>query len=434
MDPKRLPYLLLIFGTMAVVPFAQNTAQAGPTLLETRTVFPGAVGFGVETPAGRGGAVIKVTNLDESGPGSFRAALEADGPRIVVFEVGGVINLDGERLRVTNPFVTVAGQTAPSPGITIVRGGISITTHDVLIEHLRVRPGDAEQPKKSGWAPDGISTSGADAYNVVVDHCSVTWAVDENLSASGERTKGPNWTSRRITFSDNIIAEALHDSSHEKGPHSKGSLIHDFCSEIAVIGNLYAHNDQRNPYFKAFTTGVVVNNLIYNPGRSAIRLSYSPGEWTESDLSPRNARVSIVGNVLIHGADTNENLALVRDRGSAYMDDNLAFDRAGNPAPLTAGAVETLPERPSWPTGLRPKKASEVHDFVLANAGARPWDRDAVDRRIVQHVRNREGRIIHTQDEVGGYPDDTMTRRTLDVPEQGVDEWLHSFRTPSDSR
>ena len=205
-------------------------------------VFPGARGFGVHTPAGRGGKVIRVTNLNSEGSGSFRAALEQEGARIVVFEVGGVINLAKNDLLVIEPFLTVAGQTAPSPGITLIRGGLGIESHDVLIQHLRVRPGDAGEPKKSGWEPDGITATGASAYNIVIDHCSISWAVDENLSASGPRLEGHAATSHNITFSHCIIAEGLNDSSHAKGPHSKGSLIHEHCTNIAVIGNLYAHN------------------------------------------------------------------------------------------------------------------------------------------------------------------------------------------------
>ncbi|MDP6039696.1 MAG: hypothetical protein QGG64_14190, partial [Candidatus Latescibacteria bacterium] len=214
--------------------------------------------FGMNTSGGRGGRIIRVTTLAVSGAGSLNEALSASGPRIVVFEVGGVIDLAKQRLTIRDPFVTVAGQTAPSPGITIVRGGLSIQTHDVIVQHIRVRPGDAGEPKGSGWEPDGIGTSGGDAYNIVIDHCSISWAVDENLSASGSNTEGPDATSHRITFRNCIIAEGLDDASHSKGRHSKGSLIHDFCREIAIIGNLYAHNVQRNPYFKAFTTGVIV--------------------------------------------------------------------------------------------------------------------------------------------------------------------------------
>jgi hypothetical protein len=186
-------------------------------------------GFGADTPAGRGGRVLRVTTLNASGPGSLREALETKGPRIVVFEVGGVVDLQGGNLTVTEPFLTVAGQTAPPPGITVVRGGLRIMTHDVLMQHIRVRPGDAGRPKRSGWEPE-VTTSGAQAYNIVIDHCSLSWAVDENLSVSGPRHDGPAGTSRRITLSNNIIAEGLRDSSHAKGPHSMAR----WCTIIAT--------------------------------------------------------------------------------------------------------------------------------------------------------------------------------------------------------
>jgi len=388
-------------------------------------VFLGAHGFGTDTPAGRGGRVIRVANLDADGPGSLRAALEADGPRIVVFEVGGVIDLKKKDLAISTPFLTLAGQTAPSPGITIIRGAVYIVTHDVLIQHIRVRPGDAGEPKRSGWQPDGISTSGGNAYNIVIDHCSISWAVDENLSASGPGTKGPHATSHRITFSNCIIAEGLDDSSHEKGRHSKGTLIHDFCRDIAVIGNLYAHNARRNPYFKAYTSGVIVNNVIYNPESAAIQLDYSRGEWRNSEFEPQNCRVSVVGNVLIHGQNTSRKLALVSSpRGDAYLEDNVAINRAGGPARLTRGRIVELNEKPVWPEGLRPLPSETVVDHVSQHAGARPRDRDGVDERIIRDLLNRKGRIIDSQDDVGGYPDDRMTRHKLEVPKGDIQAWL----------
>ncbi|MDP4680965.1 MAG: hypothetical protein NWS46_11435, partial [Cyclobacteriaceae bacterium] len=297
--------------------------------------IPGNVAFGSPTKGGSNGKIIRVTTLNATGPGSLHEAIETKGPRIVVFEVGGVINLHKIGLDITEPFLTIAGQTAPYPGITIIEGGFWVNTHDIVIKHLRVRPGDAGEPKKSGWACDGLTTSGGNAYNIIVDHCSFTWAVDENLSASGRRTEGPDSTSHKITFSNNIIAEGLNDSSHEKGPHSKGGLIHDFCRDIAIVGNLYAHNEMRNPYFKAYTTGVIVNNLIYNPGRVAIQLYYSKSEWINARYEPENCKVSIIGNVLYAGKDTRENMALVASMGDAYMKDNLAYDTMGTALPLT---------------------------------------------------------------------------------------------------
>ena len=386
--------------------------------------IPSNIAFGKATKGGLNGKIIRVTNLNATGPGSLREAIEAKGPRIVVFEVGGVIDLNKGQLDVREPFLTIAGQTAPSPGITIIKGGFWINTHDILIQHIRVRPGDAGEPKRSGWSPDGLTTSGGDAYNVLVDHCSFTWAVDENLSASGERTEGPDSTSHNITFSNNIIAECLSNSSHEKGPHSKGTLIHDFCRDIAIVGNLFAHNGMRNPYFKAHSTGVIVNNLIYNPGRVAILLYYSKSEWKNARYEPENCRVSIVGNVLYAGKNTNEKMALVAAMGDAFMKDNLAFDAEGMALPLTYGNINILSEKPVWPTDLMPLPADEVVGYITGHVGARPKERDVVDKRIIQDFLDKKGQILDSQDEVGGYPKHKATYRKLDVPEEDIDTWL----------
>lgn len=386
--------------------------------------FSDAVGFGIETPAGRGGEILRVTTLAPRGPGSLREALLTSRPRIVVFEVGGIIDLEGEVLVIGEPFLTVAGETAPPPGITIIRGGLSIRTHDVLVRHIRVRPGDAGRPRRSGWEPDAVSTFGGSAYNVVIDHCSLSWAVDENLSASGPRNRGHAGTSRDVTFSNCIIAEGLHDSSHRKGPHSKGSLVSDFCSNVAVIGNLFAHNHARNPYFKAHATGVVVNNLIYDPGVKAISAGYVVAEYDRLPVGPENAKVAVVGNVLLHGPGTVRPVVLVAGRGDIYLDDNIALRRSGDPITIAERSISFVPEAPVWPHGLEPLPARDVTEHVLKHAGARPTDRDAVDERIVESVRNRTGGIIDSQDDVGGYPRSEATWRRLDVPAGGVDEWL----------
>ena len=136
--------------------------------------FPGAQGAAAHTPGGRGGKILRVTTLAPSGPGSLLAALETTGPRIVVFEVGGVIDFARHEIKITKPYLTVAGQTAPSPGITLIRTGIDVTTHDVVLQHIRVRTGSADAPKRGGWEPDAFSTQGA--HDVIVDHCSMTWA------------------------------------------------------------------------------------------------------------------------------------------------------------------------------------------------------------------------------------------------------------------
>ena len=386
------------------------------------TAFPGAQGWAASTPGGRGGQIIRVTTLKGQGPGSFAAAVATKGPRIIVFEVGGVIDLQRKEITIREPFVTIAGQSAPSPGITFIRGGINISTHDVIVRHISVRPGEAGAEKKSGWEVDGIATS---SYNIIVDHCSCTWATDENLSASGPRFDGEtveDWrknTSHRVTFSHCIIAEGLSQSTHAKGEHSKGSLIHDNATEIAIIGNLYASNVRRNPYFKGGVRGIVVNNLITNPGRAAMHYGLQSGEWTGHD--PVTGQMAIVGNVMEHGLDTPENLPLfvITGRGPVEVceQDNLALDRSGRGVRIIAADPEKckrVDTPPLWPDALEVMPAAEVKDAVLAHAGARPWDRSAVDHRIIQGVREGMGRIIHSEQDAGGYPVLKETRARFD--------------------
>ncbi len=418
---------------------------------EAEYPFPLNAGF-TQTQGGADGRVIPVTNLNSGGPGSLRAAINTKGPRLIVFHVGGVIDLNGNNLIIREPHLTIAGQTAPAPGITVIRGGISVESNDVIIQHLRVRPGDRGEDKRSGWEVDAITTSGPNAHDIIIDHCSLTWSTDENLSASGSRFDGPEGTSRRVTFSNNLIAECLHDSTHPNGPHSKGSLIHDFCREIAVIGNLYAHNYERNPYFKSHTTGVIVNNVIYNPATHAIQLGYAPLQFLEFDPRPEPAKVSIVGNLLIHGPDTQyaPGVPLVRRYGQAYLADNAvvpingkgirtrsvavrrlrwrSLHRQQPPVRIRTIAVCPLKEKPVWPENLTPIPVDDLLAQVMTNVGARPWDRDAIDQRIIDSVSDGTGSIIDSQEEVGGYPAHSPTSRPVSVPEINRIRWLAEFR------
>lgn len=380
--------------------------------------------FNNYTKGGLGGSIIKVTNLNASGRGSLREALEATEPRIVVFEVGGLIDLKLGKITISNPYITIAGQTAPSPGITIIKGGIFITTHDIVIKHIAVRLGDAGQAKRSGWEPDGISSYGENVHHLWVDHCSLTWAVDENLSASGPRFSGRGQTSNHITFSNNIIAEGLDDSSHAKGPHSKGTLIHDSCTEIAIIGNLYAHNADRNPYFKDNTTGIIVNNLIYNPSSAAIRLSYSETDYKDAETKPEKPTVSIVGNVFYRGIDSGNGLPLVKNNGNVYLKDNLAYDTQFKAITQTEGDIVLLNQIPFWFEYLEALPGAEAENSVLKHAGARPAERDPIDQRIIRDLLQKKGKIIDSQEEVGGYPGYQSRYRKLNVPEENIQEWL----------
>ncbi len=386
----------------------------------------GPLGPASMTRGGAGGQIVRVTSLASGGPGSLRAALDVQGPKIIVFEVGGVIDLNGENLRLATSNVTIAGQTAPSPGITLIRGGMVITGHDIIVQHLRVRPGDLGEAYRSGRDIDAITT--ISAHNVIVDHCSLSWATDENLSASGPRFTGDTpdaWragTSQSIAYTNNIIAEGLSHSTHAKGEHSKGSLIHDNVSDILIYGNLYAHNFERSPLFKGGVRGAIVNNFIYNPGQRAIHYNLQGLEW--GDVPAQAGHMDLVGNVMRAGPSTSDGLPLLMIGGDGSLDlharDNLAIDKWGSPLPAlgqytTAASATVDTTGPSdIITGLPILDASEVEPYVLKNAGARPWDRDAVDVRILADTAEGRGEIIDSQDQVGGYPAVEPTHRVFD--------------------
>jgi len=432
--------VLMAAPSAALAQFPGFGRRAEPAPQATAPVaFPGALGWAAATPGGRGGRIIRVTTLASEGPGSLREAIEAEGPRIVVFEVGGVIDLQKKTLVLRNPFITIAGQTAPSPGITLIRGGMDIRGHDVIVQHLRIRPGSAGGEWMSGWDEDGIATVGA--YNVIIDHNSLTWATDENLSASGSRFTGSTpeeWragTSHNITFSNNISGESLAYSTHSKGEHSKGSLIHDNVTNLLIVGNLYAHNYERSPLFKGGVHGIIANNLIYNPGPRAIHYNLAPEEW--GDVPFEVGKMTVVGNVLRAGPSTpTEHLAFMMIGGAGdveyYGRDNIAVDQVGEPLRMfgryttTNARIIEVRRPPVWWEGLEPMPAVDVQVNVLRNVGARPWDRDQRDVLLIAEVAEGRGEIIDHEREVGGYPAVTEPTRKPFVEA----DWDLSTMTP----
>ncbi|MBB1061350.1 pectate lyase family protein [Marilutibacter spongiae] len=428
-SPVRWTGALALLLSMAMLGAPPAVAAADPQAL----AFPGAQGWAAHTPGGRGGRIIKVTTLEAEGPGSFSEAVKAKGPRTVVFEVGGVIDLGMKTVRIDEPFLTIAGQTAPQPGVTFIKGGLVVAAHDVVIRHIRVRPGDGGLPKMAGVDFDAITTMRG-AHDVIVDHCSLTWATDENLSASSTRFAGESeaeWmqnASRRITFSNNIIAEGLAHATHGKGEHSKGSLIHDHVNDVLIVGNLYAHNYERNPLFKGGARGQVINNLVYDPGQRAMHYNLIAEEWIGHPYS-RGQMVSR-GNVMRAGISTEE-LAFFTIGGSGdvdvFFEDNLALDRIGRPLPMegryTTAPVEVKPmaRAPALPFGVELLPSAQVQDAVIATAGARPWDRDDTDRRILADTIEGRGTIIDSQDQVGGYPAHAPTRQAFVAADWNLD-------------
>jgi len=382
-------------------------------------------GFGATTDGGLSGVVLRVTNLEARGPGSLREALEAGRPRLVVFEVGGVIDLQGRTLVVRNPHLTIAGQTAPDPGITLIRGGLVVETHDVIIQHIAVRPGDNSASK--GWAPDALGVRRGDSgpvHDVLFDHCSATWAVDENLSTSGPAdVETPDATAHDITLRHCLIAEGLSSSTHPKGEHSKGTLVHDGVRNVAIIGCLYAHNRERNPRLKGGTTAVVTDNVMYNWGSAAVGVG---ARGNEKLLQP--AEAVLAGNVAIAGPDTRGRVFVKgHDPGAKmFLRDNVAVSAAGAPMPMADERVALLTQPPSWSATIPDARPWDNAARVLRSAGSRPARRDPIDARIVLSVIRGDGRIIDSQEQVGGYPVRAAAMRAVAVP-SGMDErrqWL----------
>ncbi|WP_051361261.1 polysaccharide lyase family 1 protein, partial [Desulfuromonas sp. TF] len=353
-------------------------------------VFPGAQGFGTETKAGRSGKVLKVTNLNDSGSGSLRAAIEASGPRIIVFEVSGTIKLASD-LKVKDPYVTIAGQTAPSPGVTLRGAALAVHTHDVLAQHLRIRVGDDSSGPSPG-SRDGIRITGSlgDVYRVVFDHLSVSWAVDETGSSPYEP--------HEITISNSILGEALNNSIHPQGNHSKGFLVREGTQNISMVGNLIAHNHDRNPRVTGDTKMVALNNVFYNGGKPY---------WFDVELGRASGPhlLSVVGNAFIEGPDTPHYAWPILVDGNCksgtkvYQSDNVA---GGGILKSQTSFDPKASSPPVWHKSLAPRAGSTVENWVLANAGARPADRDSVDKRLANEVKSRSGAIIDSTSEVGG--------------------------------
>jgi hypothetical protein len=402
---------------------AQGTGSTIPA-------FPGAEGFGAYSRGGRGGKVLHVTNLDDKGEGSLRWAIEQEGPRMIVFDVSGTIGLES-MLNVEKPYVTIAGQTAPGDGICMKGETLRIATHDVIIRYIRCRLGDAMHGIGSLQGKDAISISvGKD---IIVDHCSASWSLDEVLSAS---TSKPTLT--RVTVQWCFITEALNPSNHAFGSLIRGTG----GAKYSYIRNLYAHNRRRNPRpgnydrnpYTKDPEGLLLdfrNNVIYNWGGESAGYNNDSKSVT---------RLNYIGNYLIPGPNSVNN-------GIAYSTSS-PYNRAFFVGNMYDGK---LPDDPwsivkyheDWTDDIiraykqgKPFETGPIHDedartafqLVMETGGASLPKRDTVDTRVVNSVRNRSGRIINSQEEVGSWPELKSLPAPTDTDRDGMpDDWEGKF-------
>jgi hypothetical protein len=464
----------------------------------TLPVFPDAEGFGTKTTAGSGrhlanpcARIFKVTNLRDSGEGSLRQCIEASGARTCIFEVGGVI-WSTKALRVIHPYLTVAGQTAPSPGIIIRGAGMSVEAGNLLIQHIKVRPGDdlraaccrtgtcsSEQAQWCTQDPgsrDGINTyaTGGPIENVVYDHISISWALDEGWSVNPDKGDISN-----ITISNSIIDSGLDVSIHpeasnpEDPGHSKAVLIKGIknVNNLSFHKNLLTHNAERNIRIGSSVSMEYVNNIVYNWGRGK-----GVGRLIEATNSTSAKHTfDLIGNVYIPGPDTfcpetqyrpelcnlvpggrdtpeqRAKMHYILRVGSGisgglsalsryYIYDNLGTTRVSGDewnivdrgffSTSTSSTLIFPAQKASTPVAtsgsVLPLSTEDAYAHVITNAGARPQERDVIDQNAIGDLITLSGRIINCvaddgssrcQKNAGGWPNYPATTRALTLPE-----------------
>lgn len=406
--------------------------------------FPEAEGYGKFTIGGRGGKVYEVTNLNDSGQGSLRAAVEASEPRTVVFRVSGTIILNSD-LRISHPYITIAGQTAPGDGICIRRYPIVIDASQVIIRYLRVRVGD-----ESGKDTDAVS--GRYNKHIIIDHVSASWSIDETVSI---------YHCDSITVQWCLVAESMYNSNHVKGSHGFGGIWGSNYS--TYHHNLLAHHSSRNPRFASGCGNTDFrNNVIYNWGYQG-----TYGGETQQVGNPKFnfSNINLVANYYKPGPATipgevshriaspwSRNKAA--DYGKWHVADNFMYGSTTVTADNWNGGVQPkggnsfiagLKRDQPWPSMvIKQQTAEEAYTAVLMHAGASLPKRDVLDARIVDEVRNgyatyegaaykkdhpvvdasQKSGMIDSQADVGGWPELKNLKAPIDTDHDGMpDDW-----------
>ena len=356
--------------------------------------FPGAEGGGMFSFGGRGGKVITVTNLNDRGPGSFREACETGGARIVVFNVAGIIRLKTPII-VRAPYITIAGQTAPGDGVCIAGESFWVNTHDVVVRHMRFRRGETNVGRRDD------AFGGNPVGNIMIDHCSCTWGLDENISfyrhmfSPGADYKDLKLPTVNVTIQNTISAKALDTYNHAFG----STLGGENCS---FMRNLWASNAGRNPSIGWNGIFNFVNNVTYNwVHRSVdggdytalynmINNYFKPGPLTPKNtpvghriLKPESGR-SKLGYYVFGRVYANGNIMEGYD---AITKDNWAGGIQVQEQANTDGYTENMKWNEPFPMPhLTIMPAKDAYKYVLKNAGATIPSRDIVDERIIEEV------------------------------------------------
>ncbi len=373
-------------------------------LLRSQTIsFPGAEGYGRFSKGGRGGDVYIVTNLNDDGAGSLRYGVEnADGPRTIVFEVSGTIELK-THLTVEESYMTIAGQTAPGDGICIKDYGFKIMDcHDIIVRYMRFRLGDENKEAPAGY--DAIETNGVS--NIIFDHISASWGIDGIHDLRGEL----------FTLQWSIYGEALNESLHEKGAHAMLSSMRDVKDNLTMHHNLLHSSRDRHPTLgggtktKAESIIDFRNNVVFNweggTNLGSCKLNvinnyYKPGASTDLSDQPMNIKSEIgVGDPK---GFTSGN---VFPWNEAWTEDNflaINYKKSGKYISTTREEWELPGELVFGDSKPGTQTAEEAYELVLLHAGA-SLKRDAVDTRIIAGIKDGTGRLIDSQSEVGGFP------------------------------
>lgn len=420
-------FLVVIVNFISLLIFSQTPA------------FPGAEGAGMYTTGGRGGKVIYVTSLKDSmAKGTLRWAIKQKGPRTVLFKVSGLIELT-EPLKINDGDLTIAGQSAPGDGICVSNFETNVSADNVIVRYMRFRLGDKEKEAEDAF-------SGKDHKNIIIDHCSMSWSIDEVSSFYDNENFTMQWC---------IIAESLKNSYHNKGEHGYGGIWGGH--NATFHHNLFVNNDNRSPRFcgSRYTNQSNLekvdfrNNVIYNWGNNnsyageggvynIVNNYYKPGPASKSDkhiLNPyaddgKNNQTAgiygkfyIKGNVLVGNKEVTHN-----NVKGVYL--NTTFKK------YASGVVinDILSKKEFKMSPVKTQSAQCAYKYVLKSAGC-SLVRDTLDRRYIKETetgtftyqgsRGSANGLVDSQDDVGGWPEYNSLPPSMDSNNDGIpDGWL----------